>query len=76
MVKGRNYYTHYDESLQGRAPQGIKLLPLTAQLRALVEMCLLLEIGFSASEIDALFERSERYRDLEHLLELTAGDSN
>jgi ApeA N-terminal domain 1 len=72
VVKGRNYYTHYDESLQGRAPQGIKLLPLTAQLRALTEMCLLLEIGFSPSEIDAIFERSERYREVDHLLNVTA----
>ena len=70
VVKGRNYYTHYDESLHGRAPQEIKLLPLTAQLRAFIEMCLLIEIGFTSAEIDGIFERSDRYRDIEHLREV------
>jgi hypothetical protein len=40
---------------------------LIKQLRPLVEMTLLLEIGFSCDEISALFDREgRRYREIEH----------
>jgi hypothetical protein len=59
----RNYLTHYDPALEAEAPKGLDLYPLRVQLQALVEMCLLLELGFDCQEIDAFFERVGRYRE-------------
>jgi len=65
----RNYLTHFDPSLENQATKGIALYPLAVQLQALVEMCLLLEIGFEREEIDAFFTRVGRYREVELALE-------
>jgi hypothetical protein len=59
----RNYLTHYDSSLEDKAQRGMNLYPLTVQLQALVEMCLLLELGFNCEEVNAFFDRVERYRE-------------
>jgi hypothetical protein len=67
VVDGRNYYTHYDARLEQRAPRGIQLVPLTAKLKALIEGLLLGEIGFATPDIDAMFERIERYQLIRHL---------
>jgi hypothetical protein len=64
----RNYETHLDPGNRDEAAQGAELVALTYQLRALVEMTLLLEIGFSCEEIAAIFERQDvRYRQIEAL---------
>lgn len=47
--------------MEAQAAQGVDLYPLTVQLQALVEMCLLLELGFDCEEIDSFFERARRY---------------
>lgn len=67
VVDARNYYTHYDERLEQKAPKGIELVPLTAQLKALTEALLLSELRFSIDEIDSMFSRVDRYRSIEHL---------
>lgn len=72
VVDGRNYYTHYDERLERRAPKGIRLVPLTAQLKALTEACLLGEVGFSSEEINVMFDRIDRYAHIEHLQNVVA----
>jgi hypothetical protein len=63
VTTARNYLTHYDPELAGEAPKGVDLYPLTVQLQALVEMCLLLELGFECEEIDHRFERVRRYEE-------------
>jgi hypothetical protein len=64
----RNYETHLDPDNRAEAARGAELVALTYQLRALVEMTLLLEIGFSCEEIAAIFERQDaRYRQIEAL---------
>lgn len=65
VVTARNYQTHYDRSLEKQAVKGSSLGPLKVQLQALVEMCLLLELGFECSEIDAIFDRVRRYERIE-----------
>lgn len=60
----RNYLTHYDESLEDEAPKGMDLYPFAVQLQALVEMCLLVELGFNCDEIDGFFDRVGRYADV------------
>lgn len=62
-VDTRNYRTHYDPSLKNKAVTGTELHRLVVRLRALIEMCLLLELGFSAQEIDRIFERIRRYEE-------------
>lgn len=52
VYTARNYLTHYDQALEAEAPKGLDLYPLTIRLQALVEMCLLLELGFDCTEID------------------------
>jgi hypothetical protein len=59
----RNYLTHYDPLLKTQAPEGAALYPLTVQLQALVELCLLLELGFGCDEIDRFFVRARRYEE-------------
>jgi len=59
--EGRNYLTHFDPSLEQTAPMGSDLYRLTVQLQALVEMSVLLELGFACEEIDAFFDRVGRY---------------
>lgn len=63
LAAARNYLTHYDPALEGQAARGLDLYPLTVQLQALVEMCLLLELGFDCNEIDGFFERARRYEE-------------
>ena len=63
LSAARNYLTHYDPSLEAQAAHGVDLYPLTVQLQALVEMCLLLELGFDCEEIDGFFERARRYEE-------------
>ena len=64
VLNARNYLTHYDPSLEEKARRGMDLYPLTVQLQTLVEMCLLLELGFTCAEVDGLFERVNRYREV------------
>jgi hypothetical protein len=64
VLTARNYLTHYDPSLERKARTGLDLYPLTVQLQTLVEMCLLLELGFACEEVDRLFERVNRYREI------------
>jgi hypothetical protein len=64
VLTARNYLTHYDPSLEKKARTGLDLYPLTVQLQTLVEMCLLLELGFDCNEVDGLFERVNRYREV------------
>jgi hypothetical protein len=64
----RNYETQLDPGNREEAARGAELVALTYQLRALVEITLLLEIGFSCEEIAAIFERQDaRYRQIEAL---------
>jgi hypothetical protein len=62
-VDTRNYRTHYDPSLADKAARGLELYKLVVRLRLLIEMCLLLELGFEGEAIDAIFERRRRYEE-------------
>jgi hypothetical protein len=62
----RNYYTHYTPDLQRRAAKGAALFLLFTQLRAILEMSLLRELGFPAGSIDQILERCGRYGEIEH----------
>lgn len=57
VVDTRNYLTHYDEKLKEKAALGEELDPLIQELKILLEICLLTEVGFSSEEIKELFLR-------------------
>lgn len=58
----RNYHTHWDPRLESKAAKGEALFRLTAALKLMVEALLLLEIGFSEDDADALLRRNPKVR--------------
>ena len=71
-VTMRDYLSHLTEPLERRAPKGLSVVQLTTQLRAIAEMTLLLEIGFSCEQIDQGFVRVRRYEEVAHIKRLRA----
>lgn len=66
VVDTRNYMTHYDLALKNKAANQKELFLITEELRVIVEMCLLHEVGFNTDEINSLIlkhyqERLKRY---------------
>lgn len=61
VIKIRNYYTHRDKKLE-KEVKGYNLYSFIFQLKMIIEVCLLAEIGFSLDEIKNLFLKNEVYR--------------
>lgn len=61
VVDNRNYLTHYVARLKKKTLKGKELFITTETLRAMVEMCLLREVGFSEEEINNLI--CKHYQD-------------
>jgi hypothetical protein len=57
----RNYYTHYDRRLEGKAAKGGYLKGLSITLGLLVEAFILRELGFDFSEIKKLQSKRKSY---------------
>jgi hypothetical protein len=51
VIDTRNYRTHFDENLEGRAARGEDLHRINHKLSHLMEMCLIAEIGFEEDDI-------------------------
>lgn len=62
VIDTRNYMTHYDEDLKEKSAKEIELFIITEQLRSIVEMCLMKEIGFNSKEIDNLICKRYKHR--------------
>jgi hypothetical protein len=56
----RDYLTHYDEKLERKAKKGQDLYWLVQKMRALVEICLLSELGIEDKTIKILVTRNQR----------------
>lgn len=67
VVTTRNYEIHLDSDSEQEAASGIELVALVYQLRTLVEMTLLLDLGFSGEDVDGIFDRIRRYEHVDHL---------
>jgi ApeA N-terminal domain 1 len=65
----RNYYTHYDPELEKRVARGGALLLLTTQLKTILEMSLLRELGFPRRAVERILERGLRFEQIELLRE-------
>jgi ApeA N-terminal domain 1 len=62
----RNYYTHYNPKLERKAATGTALFLLTLQLRTILEMSLLRQLGFPCGVIEEILERGRRFEEIEH----------
>jgi len=56
VVATRNYYTHFDQSLEHQAVRGGELHLITERLKLLIEVCLLRDLGFEAERIRDLIK--------------------
>lgn len=63
----RNFLTHYDKSLEGKSKRGDELYKRTKQLKFLIEVCLLREMGVPDDDISKLVSRNQRYQ---HILKI------
>jgi hypothetical protein len=64
----RNYYTHYDKSLENVALHGSDLYYLTERLKVLLICCVLSATSFSKPEIERLLNRNE-WQFFSHILQ-------
>jgi ApeA N-terminal domain 1/Apea-like HEPN len=71
----RDFYTHYNPAKESKAAKGVGLLLITVQLRTLIEMALLRELGFGYRAIDAILTRARRYEEIDHFKNYIAGRS-
>jgi len=57
VVTTRNYHTHFDKSKEAKAARGVELYQITEQLKLLIEICLLGDLGFEAKRIRDLLNK-------------------
>jgi hypothetical protein len=76
FIDSRNYYTHYNPELEGRAATGAALYLLVIQLQAIIEMCLLRELHFDCEEIDSILGRVQRYVLIHHMRTQASAESS
>lgn len=57
----RNYLTHYDKGIREKTLKGKDLLEISENLKFLVEICLLSELGFPEDKITELVSKDTRY---------------
>lgn len=62
VIDTRNYLVHHDMGLKDNTAKGQVLVRLTLGLKVLLEICLLIEIGFDLNQINTLFSKYRRYR--------------
>lgn len=62
VVDTRNYLTHYDKNLREKAVDGKQLYYVIQQLKIVIVICLLSELGFNLKEIKNLLARNRRYK--------------
>jgi hypothetical protein len=71
IYDNRNYLTHYDVTLKGRAARGSRLAFLVEVLKLLLQASLLRELGFPDARIQEFIGRSRTVRMIRHLSEPT-----
>ncbi len=62
VVDTRNYLTHYDETNKENVAEETRLFELEQGLKVIMEVVLLVEIGFSVDKIQEMIVKSEAYR--------------
>jgi ApeA N-terminal domain 1 len=65
-MRTRNYFTHWNRRLEARAAKGAQLFALTEATKLLLEFTLLLNLGFTKTQIQQLVDRNQRMiRDMQ-----------
>jgi len=64
VVNLRNYWTHYDKSLEEKVVKGQEKYILVQKLKFIIEVCFLAELGLSSEKIKDLIDRDQRYSRL------------
>lgn len=72
ICDNRNYLTHYDATLKGRAATGARLLLMVELLKLLLQACYLRELGLPETTIRKFVSRSRTVRMIRHLSNHTA----
>ena len=72
IYDNRNYLTHYNAKLTGRAAKGARLLQLVEILKLLLQACFLRELGLPETTIKEFVSRSRSVPMLQHLNNLIA----
>ncbi|MGA2738552.1 MAG: HEPN domain-containing protein [Bryobacteraceae bacterium] len=67
ICDNRNYLTHYDAALRGRAATGASLLVMVEVLKLLLQACFLRELGLPDATIKEFASRSRTVRMIRHL---------
>ncbi|MYG51137.1 MAG: hypothetical protein F4204_01965 [Rhodospirillaceae bacterium] len=62
IVDARNYYTHFENKLEGKIDKGVQLMYLCDNLEALFELYLLDILGLSEENIDQILQDSNKIR--------------
>ena len=62
IVNTRNYLTHYDSRLKKKALQGEALFAACLKMEAILQLHLLIEIGFSTQQVTDIVEQSRALR--------------
>ena len=71
LTNTRNYLTHHDESLRELSASGENLWLLAQQVRFVLELCLLREMGLSDEHVYAIASQHQQYLFLRSRLKLT-----
>ncbi|NQU28731.1 MAG: hypothetical protein HQ528_10610 [Candidatus Marinimicrobia bacterium] len=58
IVNTRNYLTHYDQSLEDFALNGLELWQLSIKIEAIIQLHLLIILGFTMEEIQSVYNNS------------------
>lgn len=64
VVNLRNYWTHYDKSLEEIVKKGQERIILHQKLKFIIEVCFLVELGISFDKIKELIDNDQRYYSL------------
>jgi hypothetical protein len=76
IYDNRNYLTHYDVTLKGKAAGGSRLAFLVEVLKLLLQASLLRELGFPDARVQEFISRSRTVRMIRHLNELIAATAS
>lgn len=61
IVDTRNYFTHWDESLKGKAATSGQLYGICLKLEAMLQLSFLRILGFDDDEVDAIVKNNNRF---------------
>ena len=61
VVDSRNYYTHFDDRLKSKRATGAELYDISCKLQIMIELILLMSVGFPEAQIIEMMPNIQRY---------------